>query len=480
MHNSHAQTGSITAVFTDQFGKSSNITINEPVFDATSTVGYWFIQSSTGKRRFSLAPQRYYADGKTSYQVPFIELYLNGDENDVNAYSYSYNESKNYVGFKTESMGIVAPNYDYRNTLNNHPLKIHINSFTSTEIDFDFRGAVSYTFNNSTSAGNYGTGKLEGHVHLYRKAGYYGKSDVLAGCNCDPTIYLWFYDREENSTRSASACEYAFQRKIYKHMQQAMQPVFQLDYGGKGKLQTGEVSVNNCTNCKNTNKPVIDEDVCNGADTAQSNVPVGSEKSFFKDGDYGIRMISSPDAGMPDQGTTKSTGDKIKELMIAYQNKQITAEELQQQTKAMQNNQQLKKENADFKKAESLNDMSFSFIINPNNESAYAIINNAATAQVQHNIPQAVAEVFSPSAQNSDGSWSKDVLTVYMGKFSPVTIGKNSYGHAAGIAKTTYPANGNKLSCYGIIITFKGDKRLIDKAVAAMNWASLSDFLSGK
>ncbi|MFT3935248.1 MAG: hypothetical protein QM726_16600 [Chitinophagaceae bacterium] len=482
-----AQTGTITAKFTDKQGKVTNINISTKLFDANDGYARWFKHPS-GRNRFSYSPRLGYGNGVNTFQIAEVDLYFHKGDQDLDLYKYGYHESANYFAFNIkDASGIWAigsPVYDYRDKDNNKPLHLHINSFTDTEIDLDFSGNATYY--TGANVDIVAMGHITGKLHLYRKPGVYGKTDAMPGCsNCDPNIYLWEYDKPEQTIRSASACEAEFMKKRFNVKKQALQAVLSLDYGGNGTMKPGDVNVTPVIIVSNKSlaNDKLDFVLCNEKDTSSFMVGVNSEKTFFEDEQsysYGINIVGSPANDMPSQDAMKASSEKMKQIMIAYQNKKITAEEMQKQMLALQDSPQMKKENADFKKAESLNSLTIEITVNPQGLNGYMTggVNNKSSTVIQHKIAQAVAEVFSPATQNSDGSWTKDQLTVFIGKFSTPTIGWAQDTEKGITAKVNYPANGNKLSAYGLVVKFKGDKRLIDRALPLINWNALKNFIA--
>jgi hypothetical protein len=326
-----------------------------------------------------------------------------------------------------------------------------------------------------------GKGIITGSGHFYRQPGYL-KSDIMPGCNCDPTIYATVYD-QENFIRTTSACENALNNKLFDGVQKAMAPLFtNVAYPGKRKMNPGEIDISMIAGHVNINVPIKERPYCS-SDYYHNRLTVfdAHKKIFNNDDTYGLRFIKIPGdeelnpAGSQDNNKRQiAIMDSISKLMAA---KKITTE---QYTKAINDFAAGMVYNGpDLKKMETEKNLYVTVIVNAN-DNTQLLLNLADKNKtvVLHNIKEAAFEVFSPTIKDGDGNWVSNREAIYLGKFSNPVKGKSIDGHDAIVTKAVYPANGNKLTIYNIIIKMEGGKDLIDKAITNIDFAALQELIT--
>ena len=118
-------------------------------------------------------------------------------------------------------------------------------------------------------------------------------------------------------------------------------------------------------------------------------------------------------------------------------------------------------------------------IINPSDKEIELMkLADKSRTAVQHNIKGAAFEIYSPQVKDSDGSWLGNRMSIYFGKFTAPVPGKSGGGFDAEITQALYPANGNKLTIYNIIVKLDGGKPLMDKALANIDFTHLISLIT--
>jgi hypothetical protein len=474
---SQAQTGSFSAVITSQNSlyKSISINFNKPLFKFNDSHGYWFTNPHNGNNHFTLMPPPGY--GNTD--AVFIDI--TNSANDIDVYTLTSDDSDN-VSFKNTQFAITAPAWRSRDKENNKPLHFHFTTLTASEVAFTVSGTVQV----SSLKGNGedpGTSSINGSGHFYREPKY-EKSDVLPGCDCDPTIYASVYDAE-NYVRTTSACENALANKLFDAVQRSMAPLFtNVAYQGKGKMNVGDISITMIAGHVDINVPVKERPYCSADYYHNRLTGFDAHKKIFNNDDaYGLRFIKIPgdEETSPSAATTDNNKrqiaimDSISKLMAA---KKITSEQyakaINDFATGMSNNKW-----PDLKKLETEKNLYVTIIVNANNNDQLLLnLADKNKTVILHTIKGAAFEVFSPTIKDGDGNWVSNREAIYLGKFSNPVKGKSIGGYDAITTNAVYPVNGNKLTIYNIIIKMEGGKDLIDKAIANIDFAALQELIS--
>jgi hypothetical protein len=472
-----AQTGSFTATFTPTAGgKPIAIAFKRPLFNFANPHGYWFVNPHNGDRHINLQPDAGYGDN----QAGFINL--TGPTNDIDLYEGGGNDS-NAVTLQTPGMVIDAPRYNARNS-SNLPMHVHFEVFTASEVFFTLSGAAKLTRTQGYDDPLPGT--ITGSGHFYRQPTY-TRTDTMPGCNCDPTIYGYVYD-EENNVRTASACESAMANKVFDAVQKAMEPLFtKVDHSASEKpYPAGSISVTVLPQHVDITGPPKQRPYCEEDYRYNRLVGLTAEKAIVNNEDgYGVRLIRIPTSeelnlgpavGLNAPKKMAQTVDSLMKLLLA---KKISYEEFGKATKALENNTDVVKANEDFNAAKMETNLNVTVLINPvGNEALLVKMGDKAHTVVQQNIPGAAFEIFSPGAKDADGDWVPHRLNIYLGKYSKPVAGLSGGGYNAQLVKAFYPANGNKLTVYNILIRMEGGKGLIDKAVANIDYNALLQLIT--
>ena len=485
----NAQTGNFTATFTSPNPgvKSITISFNKPVFKFDNPHGYWFVNPHNGQRHFDLMPDQGYGD-VPNYNVGFFTF--SHQENDFDIYIVTSDDS-NAVTLKNAGFFITAPEYDVQKHEQNKPMHVHINTMTASEISFTLSGTAELSSSNGNGE-KLGLGTITGSGHFYREP-QFAKSDMVPGCNCDPVIYAAVFDRE-NNLRTSSECENALRNKIFDAVQKTFAPVFtNVKYTGSASpIPAGEITVTAGNGNVNTDVPVKDRPWCSGDYYHNRIVGVDAFKKIFTNDDtYGLRFMKMPTDEELHPATTfdakanmmeqMAVMDSLNKLMLA---KKITQEQMFAKLKAYsdKNDAVIKAANSnapDMKKAEMEHNVYISILFNSSTaEDAILFLNDNNKAVVQHNVKGAAFELFSPEIKDEDGNWTGNRLYVYLGKFTNPVLGKSLSGIPAETTKAIYPPNANKLSVYNIVIKMSGNKEMIDKATANMDFNALQELIT--
>ncbi|MEO8712257.1 MAG: hypothetical protein ABI405_09055, partial [Parafilimonas sp.] len=168
-------------------------------------------------------------------------------------------------------------------------------------------------------------------------------------------------------------------------------------------------------------------------------------------------------------------------LSKLFQAKKITMEEFQKKGKIISDNATAalaQNNNDDFEKAKVETNLNIQVFFNPTDaEMMLMKLSDKANTVVQHNISRSVFEIFSPSIKDEDGSWLLSKKYIYFGKFTAPVAGKSGGGFDAKITQAIYPANGNKLTVYNIIIRMEGSSDMMDKAIANIDFDALQQLI---
>ncbi len=475
-----SQTGSLTATFTsaDKGIKPVNISLTKPLFKFDDPNGYWFVNPHNGQRHFNTSPEHFKAIGSGAANITFNE-----DVNDFDIYQGTSNDS-DAITLQRESFIVTAPEYDPKLGDKNKPLHIHIHSFSNAEIDFAISGTAELESNNGNGQ-KLGFGTIEGKGHFYREPKFV-KSDVLPGCDCDPTIYAATFD-PDNNIRTKSACEAALRNKLFDAVQRAMTPLFsKVAYQAGGTMSAGDISITMLPGTADITVPVKERPWCssdyyhNGLTGAEAH-----KKAFTNDDGFGLRFIKAPSNEVLNPGGEYATlarqraaakMDSITKLAMA---KKISNEQYNNLLQAAMKEMSGASGNIDLKKEEALYNLYLKVIINVSDkETALVKVGDKSKTVVQHNVKGSAFEVWSPLTKDGDGSWIWDRMSIYFGKFTPPVMGKSGGGFDAETTTAVYPPAGNKLTVYNIIVKMEGSKEMMDKALAAIDFAALQSLIA--
>lgn len=474
----YAQTGSLTVTITPSNNQYKAITINytKPLFKFDDAHGYWYINPHNGSRHFSLYPPMGYGNADAA----FIDL--NETDNDLDLYTLTANDSDN-ITFKNPAYGITPPAWHSRDRETMKPMHFHFTTFTASEVAFIISGFAQV----NSSKGNgedLGTASITGSGHFYREPKYI-KSEVLPGCDCDPTIYARTYD-PETMTRSKSGCEVALRNKLFDAIQKSMAPLFtNIDFHGQGNMSAGDIHIGMIPGSADINVPVNDRPYCSVDYYHLGSTGMDAQKkNFTNDDGFGLRMMKTPDYALLSQPPSAASLNSMQVFMDSM-TKLVAAQKItsEQFTKALQNfsDKATATNNSggtDIKKLEAENNLYIHVIINSsNNDDGYLKLADKAKTVVQHNIKGSAFEIYSPMIKDNDGSWLPNRMGIYFGKFTPPVPGKVGAGWDAEATTAVYPPNGNKLTIYNIIIKMEGGKDLIDKAIANIDFTALQELI---
>lgn len=475
----YAQTGRLTVTVTPSNNQYKAITINytKPLFKFDDAHGYWYMNPHNGSRHFSLYPPMGYGNA----DAVFIDL--NETDNDLDLYTLTANDSDN-VTFKNPSYGITPPAWHSRDKETIKPMHIHFSTFTASEVAFSISGFAQV----NSSKGNgedLGVANITGSGHFYREPKYV-KSEVLPGCDCDPTIYARSFD-PEGMTRTKSACEAALRNKVFDAVQKSMAPLFSnVAFQGQGNMSAGDINIVMIPGSADIKVPVQDRPYCS-VDYYRlgSTVIDAHKKNFTNDDGFGLRLMKTPDYAAMGQGPSATSLTRMQVFMDSM-SKLVAANTItsEQFTKALQNfsNQTIVPNNnssVDVKRLEAENNLYIYIIINSvNNLDGYLKLADRTKTVVQHKIKGSAFEVYSPMIKDSDGSWLPNRMGIYFGKFTQPVPGKIGAGWNAEATTAIYPPNGNKLTIYNIIIKMEGGKDLIDKALANIDFTALQEIIA--
>ena len=467
--NCFAQNGSFTATFTPaNGGKPIAVHFTFPLFKYTNPHGYWFTNPHNGSRHLNIQPDAGYGNVDAGF------ITFSNAENDFEFYDKGSGDS-NQVSLRTGDYFIEPPDYNIRST-NNKPLHIHYNTFTASEVSFTLSGTARY----GTQKGNgewLGLGTIEATGHFYREPQYI-KSDVLPGCDCDPTIYGYVYDKE-SYIRSASGCENALANKVFDAVQKALSPLYtNVNYTGPRPNPAGSINVTTLAGHANIEGPAKTRPYCSDNYSHNWTVPFDFEKKIFTNDDsYGLRFIKIPSNEELEPGgpaALKRQSLMVDSVMKLYIAKKMSEADFEKFSKSLADNPGM-----DFKKAEIDHNLYLTVLINPNNREAMLLkMADKANTLIQHNIKGSAFSIYSPAIKESDGDWITNKMYIYLGQFSNPADGKSAGGYDAKIVNAVYPVTGNKLTIYNIIIKLEGGEGLIDKAVANIDFSALLQLIN--
>jgi len=465
----HAQTGNLSITFTPKNGQPVVLKLSQPQLKFDNPHGYWFVNPHNGDRHMQYMPDAGYGD--RAADIAFITF--NEIVNDFDIYETPWNDS-NQLTIQNKVIGITAPE-------NGKPMHIHINSFTASEINFTISGMARSRLIKESS-NNWTPGTIEGSGHFFREPKYI-QSDVLPGCDCDPTIYATVYD-EENNVRTTSACENAIKNKIFDAVQKAMAPLFtNVAYKGSPPMSTGDIDISMIAGHIDINVPVKDRPYCSGDYRHNWLTGIDAQKKIVESLDaYGLRFIKAPESndkifGGPDAQQAKikrmsSFMDSINKLMIA---KKINSDQFNKALKDFGDD--MNTGAPDLKKMEVEHNLYLTVIVNPTTIGEFQqYLTDKSKTLIQHNVKGAVYDIFCPQKKDDDGNWTGNKEAVYLGKFLPAVITRSGYSDVA-TAKAVYPPNANKLSVYNIIIKMEGARDMIDKALVNIDFNAFQELI---
>ena len=472
-----AQTGSFTASITPQNRamKTINLSLSKPLFKFDNTHGYWFINPHNGSRHFTLMPPPGYGNS----DAVFIDV--TDRENDIDIYTGTSNDSDN-ISFGNILYGITAPEWNVQDKSSNKPLHIHFSTFGNSEIAFTISGTVIIT-SRKDHGGNEGTGTISGSGHFFREPKFL-KSDLLSGCDCDPTIYPTIFD-EENNRRSISACEAALNNKLFDAVQRSIARLFSdVAYTGTASpIPPGSIDISMIAGAVDIKVPVKERPYCSSDYYHLGISGIDSYKKIFSNDDrFGLRFIKM--VGNEQMGLSANSNamrqrqaflmDSVRKLMEA---KRISYEEYGKALAYYMSN--MNSGMPDLKKLEAESNLYIGVIFNVSDkETALVKLEDKSKVAILHDIKGSSFEIFSPMAKDNDGDWVSNRKNIYFGKFTPPVTGKSGGGFDAETTNPIYPANGNKLTIYNIIIKMEGGKDLMDAAIAHIDFTALQDLIS--
>jgi hypothetical protein len=470
--NITAQQSSFTASFTAKDGRVKPVTISftKPIFNFENPHGYWFTNPANQYKHFNTQPDAGFADRKEEVKgVAFITF--NQIEPDIDF--YNLNDSI-VVSLQQNKNVISAPTYDPKIGDANKPMHIHINSISPSEISFTISGAAALS-STEGYAGVIATGTITGTGHFYREPKY-AKSDLLPGCNCDPTIFAKVIDGE-TGIRTASACEAALNHKLFDAVQQSMAKLF------TSVDKNDNINISMMAGCSDINVPLKDRPYCSADFYNNGLVSLNAHKKLFRNDDrFGLRFIhtlSNDEMGITSDAAanTKIQTAKMDSLYKLMAAKKITMEQYSKAVTAALTS--MSSNRPDLKKLEAENNLYIIIIFNPENKTETDLKPaDKNKTVVTHNIKEAAFEIFSPIIKDGDDSWINNRQAIYFGKFSTPANANNGVGFDVKTSNASYPANANKLSIYNIIIKMEGGKNLMDKAIANIDFTALQNLIT--
>ena len=481
INKSYGQVGSFTATITpvDSRYKAITISVKKSLFPFNDAHGYWFIHPRSGSHHFSLYPPQGYG------YVDAAFINLNGDNNDYDLYTLTSADS-NSITLKNQDYGITAPAWHSRDKETLKPMHIHFTTFTASEAAFTITG-FAQVISTKGNGEDLGIASITATGHFYREP-QYAQSAILPGCNCDPTIYARTFDAE-GMVRSRSDCEAALRNKIFDAVQRSMTPLFS-NVSHAGNKVAGDINISMLPGCVDVNVPLKDRPYC--SDNFFTNGTTASDaqkKNFTNDDGFGLRFIKLPsneDLGSPpiaaahmQEVIQKQVAfiDSMQKLMAA---KKITTDQFTKAVQAFGDKHPLTMDapTKDLKKMEAEYNLYVHIIINANNATdSYLKLADRGKTVIQHNITGSAFEVYSPLVKDGDGSWLASRMGIYFGKFTAPAMNKPGDGYDTEKTLAMYPADGNKLTIYNIIIKMEGGKELMDKAIANIDFTALQNLL---
>ncbi len=464
-----AQTGTFTATFTPAGGgKAITMHVATQLYKYNNPHGYWFTNPHDGSRHFNIQPDAGYGSADAAF------ITLNNAENDFEFFDGGSSDS-NQVSLHTGEYFIEPPEWNVQDKPNNKPIHIHYNIFTASEISFTITGTARY----GTQKGNgswIGLGTIQATGHFYREP-QYAKSDVLPGCDCDPTIYGYLYDPEDG-IRTASGCENALANKVFDAVQKALSPLFtKLNYQGPASDAAGSTDITVLAGHANIAGPPKTRPYCMDNYSHNWIVPFNFEKNIFTNDDsYGLRFIKIPSkqgADADGMDAMKKQAALIDSVMRLYAAQKITLDDFQKFAKSIENSPAY-----DIKKAEVDHNLYLTVFINPVNSELLFKVADKSRAVIQHNIKESAFEIYSPAVKDDDGDWVSNKMYIYLGQYTAPTDGKSDGDYNAKLVKPTYRPGGNKLTIYNILVRLEGAQDLIDKAAANIDYTAIIQLIS--
>jgi len=517
----YAQQSKLTMTFTPAKDPGRVITANmasliKNTYASNDYSCYWFINPHTNLHHLVIGFSNMAGVGPTFLSTA---IELNSTENDFEFWDHpSPNSDSNFLAIDKAYYVVSAPvEYD-RPSLggtsnHNNPMKVHITTFTPSEIEFTISGNAEYGTKEGEDGKFLGYGAVEIQGHFYRQ-GTYEKSAVYPGCNCDPTIYAQRYDIEEGDARTASECEAIMLNKVFNAAKKALAPINDGAFKGSGKVPPGEVFIR----------------LHNHADVS-GEVPAKPEWPFVydyktviargslahiaynNDDRFGIEMDEMPDDSkmnaVKENGnaaqanamqTFQSMGLKEKQAKIdslgqLMKDNKITLQQYSDQLQkimapanaameaGIKKGQDISAAGPDFKQMNMESMMHIQIDINPIADYYVPIDDRikAGDVQVLHTVAGAAYVIRAPAVKNGDGEWLGNKCIVLLGKFKQPTVhGHDNYYTNAVIAPAVYPAAPNKLLIYNVAIQMTGGKDQIEKALATLDFSAFEQLLSAQ
>jgi hypothetical protein len=465
-----AQVGSFSATVTLEGGKVFKVQMVTPHYKFDAAHGYWFTNPHNGDRHFNIQPEAGYGYADAAFVT------LNSKSDDINVIA---SDNTNEFSIRTK---------DYQLTLagNGSPVHFHITTFTPSEIAFSLSGAIRFEALSGTGEA-VGAGKVEGTGHFYREPRY-DVTDKLPGCDCDPTIYAKTFDAE-NMIRTTSACEMALKNKIFDAVQKSFAGLFtKVAYtGSENPMPAGGIILRNMAGHSDVSGPAKPRPYCSSDYATNRLTGIDYHKKLYNDEDtYGVQLTKMP---TPEQlnppsnnlAYIKNLGKATDSLTKLLNAKKITPEQLNKAMMELYKPPTATTPASDFAKMDMEHNLEISVAINPlDDESTLVKIGDKSTTVSRHTIKGATFEIFTGQIKDSDGTWVRNQLVVYLGKFAAPVAGKSGAQFDALIVKTGTPVSSNKLTVNTIIVRFKGGKELIDQAEAAIDFNPLIQLLNDK
>ncbi|MEI9957112.1 MAG: hypothetical protein WDM90_12600 [Ferruginibacter sp.] len=473
-----AQSGNFTATVTsaESYIKPVTVSFTKPAFKFDNPHGYWFLNPHNGYKHFNTQPDQGYGDRKEELSgIGFISF--NQTENDFDV--YDLNDSISIQLQKGKNI-ITAPKYDPKIGDKNKPLHIHINSITASEISFTLSGTAALSSTEGYAAPSFGT--ITGNGHFYREA-QYAKSDPLPGCDCDATIYASVLD-DANEIRTPSACEKAFNNKLFDAVQKSMAPLY------PAVKADGNIQIVMLPGAADISGEAKDRPYCSSDYYHNGLTGIDAHKNLFSNDDrFGLRFIRMPSSAEMSVNTSAQPITHVNvasgaEVLKGYRDdvlaKKITEAEYNKKVADyISSMSQTTGTGPDMKKLEAENNLYITIIINATNKTETDLkLADKNNTVVTHNVKGAAFEIYSPMIKDNDGSWLNSREGIYFGKFTAPVSGNNGPGFNIKSTTTTYPPNANKLSVYNIIIKMQGGKDLIDKAIANIDFNALQSLIT--
>lgn len=455
---SYAQTGTYTYSIALKGGQLISKTVAEPQFKATNYDCYWFDKPGHDHYFFSNA-----AGGMGI-------IILRGKERDT---SFEYRDKFQGAQFFINSTynGKVVI---FQGDNDKGMLQVHIATLTQSEIDLTVTGPVYAAYGTNTS--DRAKGQLTAHLHLYREARY-EQSAKAPNCNCDPTIYPYFYDPEVG--RTPSDCENTVLWRIYN----TIHPLF---YNLNQKLDKSSGSDGGIMYFgSNDNPDYVEEpssvDACSPDNKSRGVVSLNAAERLLSVDSHSLKYIEQANSILNSTNSASSQAN-MKNMMtqMAAINQDVLNHKITMDQATKRMNELSAQANAgqpDLKQAEVYHHLDIKAVVNA---TSYYGVNAGgraypASAVVQHNIPGAEFEIYTPSVKDSDGSWSPFKLEVFFGKFNIVRVGNQIKA-----INPVIPPGVNKLTILNTVISMAGGKDLVDAASHGMDFSSVPAMLANK